>query len=1016
MTTQLIIAPPATGKTFSCIQRIQEVQKDHPLAQVWVLVPDRLQAGAFRRRLALAGGSLRVEVGRFGDLFGHLLESAGSFIPAGSPPLLHRLVQDTVDRAVEQGAIPYFAPLQIFPGFILALRDAFAELKRARVSPEGFSSYTVSGTPAQQDLATLFARYQSRLQELRWADPEDLTLRAITELERNSGAASPIRLLVVDGFDKFNNAQHRALELLSGQVGELVVTLPGWRDSRRPAHRRFIPGIDRLIRELSPRVTKLENPPYLPPVLQRIENSLFEFNPAHDLDPVEPFLLEARSPAEEAREVLRWIKKRVVRENVPLSACALFTPNPITYHPLLRAAADEFGIPLRFTLDEPLEDSPAVSALIHLLSLPAEGTLSRALFNVLRSPYFDFSIDNETVNTLEQVSRVAQIVEGQDQWQAAWERLETPPEAASYFLEDEQKAPDIPRGEAVAPFRLLLEGVFQTISPPPDPLSHAEWILWLEDLLERLHFYENAESERDQAACEIFRETLRALVLSETVAGQRSVDYRGFLSDLKATLPVESYREPAASGAPALVVGRMLETRGTRFQAVALLGLSEGSYPVNEREDPFLSEKLRADLGLEPRLGLEQAGLFYQAVTRTDKHLLLTRPYMSEDGEEWEPSAFWKAITALFVEKKGVLRVSPENDRPLEEAASSQELLFTALRHKTLPGKYNLFAGRWHDLQHAKEVLQARRGRKAGGPYEGLVEAVTPALAERFSSSTLWSSSRLEGYSNCPFRFWVGSALDLDPRTQPQLGLEVSHLGSILHEILELTFRNAPRRDDLDSVLGTLQSSCDQVFSYADKKFGFRPSALWKNEQVQMRASLEKTVRALVADGTWTPIAFEEEFGLEDRAPLVIALEGESMNVHGVIDRVDRNAAGKLRVIDYKTGGSFSNADLEKGHRLQLPIYALAARDTLKMGEVVEGMYWKINEAKSGALKLSTFAIEEEEAKGIDLAYRVVREHLKRIVSGIRSAQFQPETPVSGCPDYCPAVQWCWRFEAGWKP
>ena len=43
-----------------------------------------------------------------------------------------------------------------------------------------------------------------------------------------------------------------------------------------------------------------------------------------------------------------------------------------------------------------------------------------------------------------------------------------------------------------------------------------------------------------------------------------------------------------------------------------------------------------SELNLEPRLGREQAGLFYQAVTRADNFLLLTRPTLAGDGERWE--------------------------------------------------------------------------------------------------------------------------------------------------------------------------------------------------------------------------------------------------------------------------------------------------------------------------------------------------------------------------------------------
>jgi len=221
MTTELIVAPPVTGKTSACIQRIQAMRTDRPLAHIWVVVPDRLQAAAFRRRLAGSGGALGTYVGTFGDLYRSILERSGTYVPVASSPLLHRLVQETVDRAVEQGDLSHFAPLQLLPGFILALRESFAELKRSLVYPEQFLDFSRSGSAAQKDLAVLYSLYQARLRELNWADPEGISWLAVAALERQSAAAASIHFLVVDGFDSFNGAQYQALKMLSQQVGDL---------------------------------------------------------------------------------------------------------------------------------------------------------------------------------------------------------------------------------------------------------------------------------------------------------------------------------------------------------------------------------------------------------------------------------------------------------------------------------------------------------------------------------------------------------------------------------------------------------------------------------------------------------------------------------------------------------------------------------------------------------------------------------------------------------------------------
>lgn len=1012
MTTEIIIAPPVTGKTTACIERIRNFQANGPLRRIWVIVPDRLQAAAFRRRLAITGGVLGTYVGTFGDLYRRILEHSGIYIPIASSPLLYRLIQETVDRAVAEGDLAHFAPLQSQPGFILALRESFAELKRFLVYPEHFIDISRSGSTAQKELAILYSRYQARLHQLNLADPEGISWLAVEELEHQSQLADPIDLLIVDGFDSFNGVQYNALKMLSPKVGDLLITFPGKIGSQRSAHRRFAENIEKLIRELSPRVSTINHSPYLTPSLLHIESQLFETKIGTEEKSDQPILLEVHSPADEVREVLRWIKSLIVRNKISLSSCMIFTPNPKVYNPLLRVYATEYGIPIHFTQDEPLSNSPAITAIVNLISLPSRNYRTRYLINLLRSPYFELSMSPEIVDQFEMVSRVAQIVEGRDQWSETWERLSPSSIQDQTDLDDERILPGLPRGSQASELRLAMDAFFDNITPPDRVCTQTEWITWLEDLLDRLRFYERANSERDQAACETFRETLRALVLSEEIAGERRGDYRQFLNDLQGTLEGIGIQEPDSSGEPALLVGRMVDARGLRFQAVALLGFSEGEFPVNEHPDPFLDENLRDSLGLEQRLKREQAGLFYQAVTRTDHYLLITRPYLSDDGEKWEASTFWKSIQQLF-DTSVVNTIRPDDPRPLIEAASSQELLFSAIRRQSLPQEYEFLNPRWIDLHHARAVLRARRSKHAGGPHEGFVAPIAPALRQRYSSDQIWSASRLEYYGSCPYQFFVRTALGLESRILPKLGLDPNQLGSMLHKILEETYKNLSDPKDIEAVLESLKIASGQVFSTAPRVYGFRPSSLWDYEKAQLLEKLEKTVRALGEDSDWTPFAYELVFGINGISPLEVDLGEETIRIRGVIDRVDRDPNGHLRVVDYKTGSShLTSGDLKNGYRLQLPIYALAVRDALNLGTPVDGVYWKILGAEAGSLKLAKF--KTDSAQGLDAASGVVRENLLRIVKGVHSAEFPPHPPRAGCPSYCPTSQWCWRFDPEW--
>lgn len=216
---------------------------------------------------------------------------------------------------------------------------------------------------------------------------------------------------------------------------------------------------------------------------------------------------------------------------------------------------------------------------------------------------------------------------------------------------------------------------------------------------------------------------------------------------------------------------------------------------------------------------------------------------------------------------------------------------------------------------------------------------------------------------------------------------------------------------DPERVLAALHQIAPQAFQTAPQNYGFRPSVLWDKQQQIWLAALEETIQASAKyDPSWKPEAYEARFGLEEVPALEIQSEAGPIWLRGVIDRIDRNPDGELRVVDYKTGGShLTPADLINGVRLQLPLYALAAERALHLGKAAEGLYWKILKAEPGSLKLSSFNYDDA-YYGVDGACELVAQHVSRFVTGIRLAEYPPEPPKGGCPRYCAAAAWCWRY------
>ncbi|RJP49508.1 MAG: hypothetical protein C4557_11200 [Anaerolineaceae bacterium] len=1052
--TRLLLAPAGHGKTERVIQHIQQVLAGEPFAPVIVVVPNSIQAYNFRKRLSESGGALGVEVHAFHTLYAELLTCAEQPIPLLPDPARIRLLRAIVDDLCDRGKSPlplgegqgegirHYAALRAKPGFISLLRNAIEELKRARIFPDDFSA-SVKGLGARlEEIALVYSAYQDWLQKGNWADNEGRGWLVAIALESTPDLGADTRLLAVSGFDEFNPTQLAVLFLLANRAKETLITLTGdIQNPTRPAHHRFHRAQTAIISSLNLQPEAMDSSSMLSADIANVEAHLFE--PA----PTNPSLrganasttlstgsvsdeaisstmggllrreerpprndiefVEAQTRALEVRAALRWIKARVIRDGMKLSEVAVLARDLEPYRAFLEEVAAEFGIPLRIVGGQPLIENPAVAALMNLLALPMDDWKRRPVLDSWRSPYFDFSeqgIDSTSAATLDEISRAGRVVKGLSQWRESFEMWKK-----RKVTEFEEDLPSVDSGSKASRLSSLqsletLESAFQLFVDfltPPTRADVKEYVAFVESLIGDdpalsplpqgegsgvravARARENAStSERDVAALRAFKDVLRGLVLSESVLQSDTLDYAEFFRDLRGAVEAATYTVPAESG---VMAASVLDARGLSFQAVALMGLSEGEFPKHEREDVLLRESDRValrgrGLPLETKLHGDEATFFYQAITRARLKLLLTRPYLAEDGQAWEESPFWAEVTRLNGNQPKVRVRGEVGEVDSADLASRVEWVESAREFDI-------------HIQNGIEALRARMSPKAEGKYEGALFD----LSERFGASHGWSASRLESYGTCPFEFFVAHALELEPREEAEEGFDVRVLGSMLHKILEMVYSGAELKD-----------AAGKVFASAPEEYGFRPTELWTQQQAELTRILEKTIAALnEASQGFTPRVMEARFGM-GQPSLVLKTSIGDIRLHGYIDRLDAAPDGSLRVIDYKAGSTaISASHLKEGRRLQLPIYAMAARDALGLGEVSGGFYWHIQKAAASSLKLEKFE------GGVEAAFETAIKHIGNHVAGIRAGHFEPKPPEEGCPSYCPATSFCWRYKRG---
>ena len=1012
MSLQILMAGAACGKTTEVLKRIRSELSSTDVKRIWVILPDRRQINSFRKKLVDSGGMLGVSTGLFYEFGNEILLKSDLTYSEAPDLLLHRILGEVIQNFSLSGDLGEFETIKDKPGFIQLVHRKVSELADA-----GYEFYPSDNLDLEVDvILKIYQAYQKRVKQHQWMDPHQIISLAFDAVRSNSSIIKGLDFVAVDGFERFTPPQQNLLCHLAERGVKVLITLPGNDGIGRDIYQRA----QESLTQFQSAFPELElilsgDQPFLPPSILGLANNFLVDKPQKIEKQSDVRLLSTYSPLQEVREGLRYIRF-LLRGTAYAGDCAILIPDESQYPALLQTVADEFRVPIYFNWGEPLIRVAQLELILNLLRVWAEDFPRRQFLDVIRSPFLDltnFGFKPTDAAVLERVSRYGPVVVGFDNWIKVLQRLSA--------MDQDKKKPDeldeddgdifsLPNADTCKRLIDSLQKLAGTLKPSKEENRITFWVEWLWQLLKDTGWLSCLASTTGTPWFEKFKQNLREMCITDLELGAWYLDFDQFVAELEMGFQLITFQQTTDRNK--VQVLRMLDARGSRFEHVVILGLAEGVFPKSQREDPFLPESFRKLAGLESQVEQNQMGVFYQAITRSNGTLMVTRPYMSDKGEALEPSPYWNALIACL-DDQDIEVVRSTTRRALEDAASLEELFFWSNLFKipiNLEDEH--LTQSIKKLNHQKSVLSSRQSKRVAGVYEGDLEKLPSVLAKFEQKETDWSASRLETYKSCPMRFWTQYGLGVVEQRIPVLGLESLQIGSILHQILEEVYRTAKDPTNVDQLLEQLPIIARHVFDNAPETYQFEPTEYWQTQQKEWLTILQAAITGLASE-EWVPIAFEEKFGMEGKPALKIELEdGRILRLHGVIDRIDQDLQGNLRVIDYKTGVShLGKNDLISGIRLQLPLYALAAMQALKMGEVREGFYWTLNGKEAGSLKLSKF--QSEDFEGPSGAIQVAKLHLQLIMDGLSRADFHPQVPDGGCPNYCGARLWCWRYQPG---
>jgi ATP-dependent exoDNAse (exonuclease V) beta subunit len=355
-------------------------------------------------------------------------------------------------------------------------------------------------------------------------------------------------------------------------------------------------------------------------------------------------------------------------------------------------------------------------------------------------------------------------------------------------------------------------------------------------------------------------------------------------------------RAPAGDAVTVLTAHR---AKGLEWDIVVVAGVQEGSWPdlrqrgsllgIDELAD-VVAGRVPGEARLSARVGAmatisrllaEERRLFYVAVTRARRHLVVTA-VGADDGDD-QPSRFLAELAGDDIE---IERVAGTARRWLSLPALTAELRRSAA-DASLPDHVRSAA--------ARELARlAAAGVRGASPRHWYALTEPTAAGQLLPGPPQVSPSRVESFTKCGLRWLLEAAVGVRSPSTAQ------HLGTLIHAAAALAAEGA---DD-----GEVAKRVDELWQHLD--FG---SAWYSAKQ---RATAEEMVARFLI---WHRANARELVAVEQQ----LRVRMGEITITGQVDRLERAEDGTAIVVDLKTGTG-RPADAELDRHPQLGVYQLA--------------------------------------------------------------------------------------------
>lgn len=277
----------------------------------------------------------------------------------------------------------------------------------------------------------------------------------------------------------------------------------------------------------------------------------------------------------------------------------------------------------------------------------------------------------------------------------------------------------------------------------------------------------------------------------------------------------------------------------------------------------------------------------------------------------------------------------------------------------------------------------------------GIPQQPAPSLPVEAIPATM-SASAHQRLIDCPYKYFAGDGMKLKPPDEIREELQKSDYGERVHKIL-----NAFHRPVKNLPGPFIDKLTDENKDRAVNHLVMISEAVFRQDMEDNtlhRSWLHRWVQHIPAYINWQIKQQQHWTVSETEKQCEATLNDIKLTLYGRLDRVDTDAEHNSRhcVIDYKTGSSARQADVDCGEDVQLASYALLAEHTHSV------MYLSLDEG-SGSVRTKA-SLEGEELRSLT---HDIRERLQTVVSMEREGKALPAWGDQKTCSYCDFTGLC---------